>query len=203
MTLTHQYLSRRAFMGQTAMAAGVVLTALPAQAVPLDQAKQLVDLLVADVNAVIASGKDEAGMLRDFETIFARYADVPTIARYSLGNDARSASNAQLQAFTTAFQRYIANKYGRRFREFIGGEIQVKEAREVPNGVEVETTAILQGQSPFRVDFQVSDRSGQVLFFNIIIEGINMLLSERTEIQAMLDARGGNLDQLIAELPQT
>ena len=203
MTLTHQYLSRRAFLGQTAMAAGVVLTALPAQAVPLDQAKQLVDLLVADENAVIASGKDEAGMLRDFETIFARYADVPTIARYSLGNDARSASNAQLQAFTTAFQRYIANKYGRRFREFIGGEIQVKEAREVPNGVEVETTAILQGQSPFRVDFQVSDRSGQVLFFNIIIEGINMLLSERTEIQAMLDARGGNLDQLIAELPQT
>ena len=203
MTLTRQFLTRRVFMRHSVLAAGILLTARPALAVPLDQAKQLVDLLVADVNAVIASGKDEAGMLRDFETIFARYADVPTIARYALGNDARSASNAQLQGFTTAFQRYIANKYGRRFREFIGGAIEVKEAREVPNGVEVETTAILQGQSPFRVDFQVSDRSGQVLFFNIIIEGINMLLSERTEVQAMLDARGGNLDQLIAELPQT
>lgn len=196
-------LTRRVFLGQTAGVAGILFTALPVQAVGLDQAKQLVDLLVADVNAVIASGKDEAGMLRDFEVIFDRYADVPTIARYALGNDARSANSQQLQEFTTAFRRYIANKYGRRFREFIGGAIEVKEARDVPNGVEVETTAILQGQSPFRVDFQVSDRSGQVLFFNIIIEGINMLLSERTEIQAMLDARGGNLDQLIAELPQT
>ena len=202
MTLT-PILTRRAFVGQAVIFAGMIFTGLPAQAVGLDQARQLVDLLVADVNNVIASGKDEAAMLRDFEVIFDRYADVPTIARYALGNDARSASATQLQNFTAAFRRYIANKYGRRFREFIGGAIQVKEARDVPNGVEVETTAILQGQSPFRVDFQVSDRSGQVLFFNIIIEGINMLLSERTEIQAMLDARGGSLDQLIAELPQT
>jgi phospholipid transport system substrate-binding protein len=196
-------LTRRSFFGQTAIAAGMLVCAVPVQALGLDQARQLVDLLVADVNAVIASGKDEAGMLRDFETIFDRYADVPTIARYALGNDARTASDTQMQAFTAAFRRYIANKYGRRFREFIGGMIEVREAREVPNGIEVETTAILQGQSPFRVDFQVSDRSGEVLFFNIIIEGINMLLSERTEVQAMLDARGGNLDQLIAELPQT
>ena len=202
MTLTRT-LTRRKFVGRSAVAAGVLLTGFPAYAIGLDQARQLVDLLVADVNAVIASGKDEAGMLRDFEVIFDRYADVPTIARYALGNDARSASAAQMQGFTTAFRRYIANKYGRRFREFIGGAIEVKQSREVPNGVEVETTAILQGRSPFRVDFQVSDRSGEVLFFNIIIEGINMLLSERTEVQAMLDARGGNLDQLIAELPQT
>ena len=196
-------LTRRSFFGRTAIAAGMLFYAVPVQALGLDQARQLVDLLVADVNAVIASGKDEAGMLRDFETIFDRYADVPTIARYALGNDARTASDTQMQGFTAAFRRYIANKYGRRFREFIGGAIEVREAREVPNGIEVETTAILQGQSPFRVDFQVSDRSGEVLFFNIIIEGINMLLSERTEVQAMLDARGGNLDQLIAELPQT
>ena len=202
MTLTRT-LTRRKFVGRSAVAAGVLLTGFPVYAIGLDQARQLVDLLVADVNAVIASGKDEAGMLRDFEVIFDRYADVPTIARYALGNDARSTSAAQMQGFTTAFRRYIANKYGRRFREFIGGAIEVKQAREVPNGVEVETTAILQGKSPFRVDFQVSDRSGEVLFFNIIIEGINMLLSERTEVQAMLDARGGNLDQLIAELPQT
>jgi phospholipid transport system substrate-binding protein len=140
-------------------------------------------------------------MLRDFEGIFDRYADVPTIARYALGSDARAASQSQLSNFTAAFRTYIAHKYGRRFREFIGGQIVVVEARNVPNGVEVETTAVLAGRSPFRVDFQVSDQSGRVAFFNIIIEGVNMLLSERTEIQSMLDARGRNLDQLIADLP--
>jgi phospholipid transport system substrate-binding protein len=34
----------------------------------------------------------------------------------------------------------------------------------------------------------------------LIIEGINMLLSERSEIGAMLDARGGDLDALIRDL---
>lgn len=197
--MTH-YFSRRALLGS--VAALSISLALPAQAVGLDAARSLVDGLVADVNAVIASGRSESSMLDSFEDIFDRYADVPTIARYALGNDARSASDAQLQGFTAAFRTYIARKYGRRFREFIGGQIVVVEAREVPNGVEVETTAVLQGQSPFRVDFQVSDRSGRVLFFNIIIEGINMLLSERTEIQAMLDARGRSIDALIADLPQ-
>ncbi len=195
-------MTRRAML-LGAGAAGAVVTAPMAWAATLDQARGLVDLLVRDVNAVIASGKSEAAMLRDFETIFGRYADVPTIARYTLGNEARRATPAQMQRFTAAFRTYIARKYGRRFREFIGGQIQVREARNVPNGVEVETTAILRGQSPFRVDFQVSDRSGQVLFFNIIIEGINMLLSERTEMLAMLDQKRGDIDRLIADLPQS
>jgi phospholipid transport system substrate-binding protein len=195
-------LSRRAVLvcGGAALSIG---TAAPAAfAVSLSEAERLVDRLVADVNAVIASGKSESRMLDDFEKIFQAYADVPTIARYSLGSDARSASPAQLAAYTDAFATYIARKYGRRFREFIGGRIEVLEARNVPNGVEVQTTAILVGQSPFRVDFWVSDASGRTKFFNIIIEGVNMLLSERSEIQAMLDQRRRDIDRLIADLPQ-
>ncbi len=183
------------------LATAVLLPGRPVFASPA-AARELVDLVVRDVNAVIASGQPEEQMLRAFEEIFDRYADVPTIARYALGNDARRASPAQLAAFTAAFRTYVARKYGRRFREFAGGRIEVLAAREVPNGYEIETTAVLRGQPPFRVDFQVSDRSGRTLFFNIVIAGVNMLLSERTEIQAMLDRRRGNIDALIADLPQ-
>lgn len=194
-------LSRRAFLVSAAGAA-LLVGAPAAFAVSLNEAAGLVDRLVADVNAVIASGKPESAMLDDFERIFETYADVPTIARYSLGADARAATPAQLAAYTEAFATYIARKYGRQFREFIGGRIEVVQARNVPNGVEVETTAILVGESPFRVDFWVSDASGRTKFFNIIIEGVNMLLAERTEIQAMLDQRRGDIDRLIADLPQ-
>jgi phospholipid transport system substrate-binding protein len=195
-------LSRRALLGMATALSAFVLLPPAAFALSTSDAQRLVDLLVADVNAVIASGASEEAMLQQFEVIFDKYADVPTIARYTLGSDARSASREQLRAYTAAFRTYIARKYGRRFREFIGGQIVVQGAREVPNGIEVETTAILQGQSPFRVDFWVSDGSGQTKFFNIIIEGINMLLSERTEIQALLDQQGGSIDALIAALPQ-
>ena len=192
-------LSRRAFLLASATAAAVA--AMPANALSLDQARAHVGALVAEVNRVIASGESEPNMIAEFAAIFDRFADVPTIARYALGSDARAASAQQLDAFTAAFRVYIARKYGRRFREFIGGRIELVDAREVPNGIEVETTAILQGEAPFRVDWHVSDRSGRVAFFNIIIEGVNMLLSERTEVQAMLDQRGRDLNRLTADLP--
>ena len=53
---------------------------------------------------------------------------------------------------------------------------------------------------PFEVDFLVSDRSGQPLVFNLIIEGVNMLLAERQEIGALLDRNSGNINALIDDL---
>ena len=155
---------------------------------------------MADINGIISSGKAEGAMLGDFEKLFARYADVPTIARSALGPTARQASKAQLSGFTKAFQGYISRKYGRRFREFVGGRIEVNEAKALKSYYEVISTAYLKGEKPFEVRWHVSDKSGKSLFFNIIIEGVNMLASERTEIGALLDQRGGDLDRLIADM---
>ena len=58
----------------------------------------------------------------------------------------------------------------------------------------------LRGEAPFELRWHVGDKSGKNLFFNLIIEGVNMLASERTEIGAMLDRRGGDIDALIADL---
>jgi phospholipid transport system substrate-binding protein len=193
-------LSRRAF---AAGLVGVVgLAALPqaAAALTVDQAKSLIDKAVADVNRIINSGKSESAMFPEFEKVFARYADVPTIARSALGVAARSASQAQMSAFTKAYQGYISRKYGRRFREFIGGKIEVNDARAIKSYYEVVSTAYLQGEAPFDLRWHVSDKSGKNLFFNIIIEGVNMLASERTEIGALLDKSGGDIDKLIADL---
>ena len=191
-------LSRRSFglgLGATA-----VLVAMPAAALNVDQAKTLIGKAVGDINAIINSGKSEKQMFPAFEKLFSQYADVPTIAQSALGVAARSASGAQMKAFTKAFQVYISRKYGRRFREFIGGKIEVTDARTVKSYFEVISTAYLKGESPFEVRWHVSDKSGRNLFFNIIIEGVNMLASERTEIGAMLDKRKGNLDALIEDL---
>jgi len=191
--------TRRTFLAQGAALAALAV-ATPALAQDVASARALVDRLVADVNAVIASGQPEDRMIAQFAQIFQAYADAPTIARYSLGADARQATPDQLARYTQAFSNYVAEKYGRRFREFIGGQVVVEDARAVPNGIEVQTTAIFANEAPFRVDFWVSAGSGQLKFFNLIVEGVNMLLSERTEVQALLDQRGGDLERLIADL---
>ena len=197
---TSMHLTRRAFGAGLAAGTGFLAFALPVRALSVDQARQLVDKLIADINATINSGKSEQAMFGDFEQIFVTYADVATIARSALGPASKQASAGQMSAFTKAYQGYISRKYGRRFREFIGGKIEVTDARPYKSYYEVISTASLQGESPFDLRWWVGDKSGRNLFFNIIIEGVNLLASERTEIGAILDQNGGDIDKLIDAL---
>jgi phospholipid transport system substrate-binding protein len=193
-------LSRRRFAAGLAL--GTVAFALPmrAAALTVDQARAMIDQMVGDINAVIGSGKSESAMISDFERIFVKYADVPAIARSALGPAAKQASKAQMSAFTKAFQGYISRKYGRRFREFIGGSVEVTGAKPLKSYFEVISVAKLKGESPFEVRWHVSDKSGSLKFFNLIIEGVNMLASERAELGAMLDKNKGNIDALTTAL---
>ena len=82
-------IGRRRFLFSTTILAAVG-TATFGWAADAKDAEVLVTNLVADINAVISSGSSESVMVRQFENIFKSYADVPTIARYALGNDARA-----------------------------------------------------------------------------------------------------------------
>jgi len=193
-------LTRRFVIAAGASALG--LSALPgaARALTEARARALIDRVVSDINRVIASGQPLTRMIADFERIFARYGDVPIIARSTLGADANRLSGGQMRDYVDAFRGYISRKYGKRFNEFVGGRIEVKDVREVKSWHEVRSMVYLRGQSPFEVSFLVSDRSGQDLFFDMVIEGISLRLSERTEIGAMLDRRNGDIGALISDL---
>ena len=193
-------LSRRRMLG-VMMAAGAV-AGVPGAALAFNeaQARSLIDSVMAEVQGIINSGRSEDQMLREFEAFFARRGDVPAIARSVLGPPARTASAAQLAAFTEAFQGYMARKYGRQFRRFIGARANVTGAREVQRYWEVITTMTLQGRAPFEVRWHVSDRGGSPKFFNLIIEGVNLLAAERQEVSGLLQRHGGNIDRMIADL---
>lgn len=196
-------LSRRALLsGIGGLGAAVLLPASPARAISESGATALVEKVVKEINLVINSGRPEAQMIAQFEAMLRSYADVPTIARSCLGPAAREISSAQLAAYTEAFAGYVARKYGKRFREFIGSEIRVTGARPYKDRYIVQTVFDLRGQAPFDVDFLVTDRSGRMLFYEMVIEGVSMLATERAEIGAMLDAQRGDVTKLTAALRQ-
>jgi len=189
-------ISRRIFLASGS--AGLVLWNSPALAFSAEDAEALIGKVVSDINAIINSGGSEAAMLKRFESIFSKYADGTRIGQLVLGPVSRSASPAQRKKFARAFQTYISRKYGRRFREFIGGRIEVQGARAIKSFYEVTATAILSGEAPFELQFVVAEKNGR--FIDIKIEGISLIKAERSEIGAMLDRRKGNLDLLISDL---
>ncbi|MDO6586348.1 ABC transporter substrate-binding protein [Salipiger sp. 1_MG-2023] len=191
-------MTRRAMITGAVSAVALTLIGAPAHATSAAQAEALVDRLVGDINTAIGSGASEAKLIAQFEQIFRSYGDMPYIAAYAMGVEARRASPAQKKAFTEAFSSYISRKYGKQFRKFIGGRIDVQGTKSVKNAYQVSTLAYLRGQSPFDVTFFIGEKSGK--FFNLYVEGVNMLLTERTEIGSMLDRRGGDIDAMIADL---
>lgn len=190
---------RRAVLALLAGAAALV-PLRPAMALDAGTARALIQKAVAEVYAVINSGQPPATMYRQFETIFARHADVDVIARTVLGPTARQISGQQFAAYKQAFQGYMGRKYGKRFREFIGGRVEVGNARPLKSYYAVDAVAYLKGRAPMAIEWHVSDRSGRVKFFNIIIEGVNMLASERAEMAAMLARRKNDVAALTADL---
>ncbi|WP_425040263.1 MlaC/ttg2D family ABC transporter substrate-binding protein [Primorskyibacter sp. S187A] len=193
-------MQRRHFLALTAATTLTTFSATPSLALNESSAKRLVNGLVGEINRVIASGKSANAMYSDFERILGRYGDMATIAQSTLGADGRNAPAATKRAYKKALQGYIARKYGKRFREFIGGEIEVRGVKRVKRYYEVNAVAKLRGQSPFALDFMVSDRSGKELFFDMKIEGVSLLLTERREIGALLDRKRGDIAALTADL---
>ncbi|WP_330999036.1 MlaC/ttg2D family ABC transporter substrate-binding protein [Mangrovicoccus algicola] len=191
-------LSRRAMLAGLTGTAVLATLSGPALALTEDQAVSYVQSMAADIEKTINSGRSDAQMYKAFEQLLNQYADMDTIARFALGPAARSASSGELSAYTAAFRTYLSKKYGARFREFIGGDIQVQGARKDKRAVIVSARAKPRGQSAVAVDFHVSDRNGKV--FNVILEGVNLLTTERTEITSLLDQQGGSISNLTAEL---
>ena len=163
-------------------------------------AERLIRNISEKVNGVISSSSSQEEVIIELEEIFKKYADTDIMSLTSLGPARRRASEVQLDNFKIAFQIYFLKKYAKRFRELRDGEISILSSRSVRSIVEVKTRIRLIDWAPFEVVWLVSDRSGEIKIFNIIIDGINLLSSERTEIGVMLENRNGDIDLLSSDL---
>ena len=184
-----------------AAAAAVALAAAPARATSTEAATALVGTLSQELTRLVNSGRKASQLYGEFERLLVRYADMPAVAASVLGPPWRSAGAGQKQAFVAAFQGYLARKYGAQFEDYRNARIEVTAAKDGGKaGVLVTSKVVRPGQQAVAVDWQISDRSGQVRVVNLVIEGVSMLATERAEIGAMLEAARGDLDVVTGQL---
>ncbi|MFT3974977.1 MAG: ABC transporter substrate-binding protein [Amaricoccus sp.] len=188
------------------LAAAGALSALgaPARAQATGQAQDLVTSLTGELTQLVNSGRGDSQMYQGFEDILSKYADLTAIGASVLGPPWRAASPAQKQAFVKAFSHYLSRRYGKQFRDYKNAQIKVTGAKDGGRvGVLVNSQVLRPGQETVNVDWQISGQSGSLKVVNLVIEGVSMLASERANMGSMLDAAGGNLDKLVAQLNAT
>lgn len=196
--------ARRDVLIGLAVAGALATVGAPAHAQAAAQAQELVTSLSNELVQLVNSGRSDSQILSSFETILAKYADLTAIGASVLGPPWRGASAAQKQAFIKAFSHYLSRRYGKQFRDYKNAQIKVTGAKDGGRvGVLVSSQVIRPGQESVNVDWQISSQSGSPKVVNLVIEGVSMLASERANMGSMLDAAGGSLDKLTANLAAT
>ena len=194
-------LDRRTLMA--AAGAAILAIAVPHRAFALNtaQAEALILKVAQEVQAVINSGKSQNAIIRDFERIFDRHTNVQAIAATVLGPPWRSASSAEKAAYVSAFKGYLSRKYGKRFNEFRNAQIKVTSSKDFgQKGIFVQTTVSTSVYAPFPVEWHVVERGGRLEFFDLSIEGVKLISTERAEIRALLNRNGGSVNKLAQAL---
>jgi phospholipid transport system substrate-binding protein len=137
--------------------------------------------------------------LARFRQLFHADFDGPGIARFVLGRYWRSASEEEQQEYLKLFENYVVFVYGTRLSNFGGETFKVRGSRTDENGTIVSTDIISpSGEAPIKVDWRLVEGNGAFKVNDVIIEGISMMVTQRSEFASVIQRHGGQVAGLLA-----
>ena len=136
-----------------------------------------------------------------FHQLLQQDFDVSGIARFVLGPSWRIASEPEKQEFSRLFMDYIVRVYSERFAQYRGETLRVTGSRSDPEGATVTSEIVgPQGAPSIKIDWRLSTRDGFYKISDVIIDGVSMRTSERSEFASVIQRNGGQMQALLAML---
>jgi phospholipid transport system substrate-binding protein len=128
---------------------------------------------------------------------------VDAVGRFVLGRYWQTATAQQQQEYQVVFREYVVNSIASRFGEYSGEQMEVVAERDDHGkGTVVESIVDSPVHGRVQVLWRVRPVDGEQKIIDIIVEGVSLLLTQRSEFAAVIRTHGGNLDGLIGELRQ-
>jgi phospholipid transport system substrate-binding protein len=194
-------ISRRSLiLAAIALSLGLAISAQPAAAAA-DPAEIIRDM---GNQALEVLGKKVPPSEREarFQELFHQDFDVPTIARFVLGRYWRLATPAQRQEFVRLFFQYTILTYSNRLGEYSGEQFHVTGSRPDGDGSIVTSEIIRPNAPPTKVDWRLNSTDGTYKITDVIVDGISMAVTQRSEFASVIQRHGGQLQGLLALLRQ-
>lgn len=137
--------------------------------------------------------------LARFRELFHDDFDCPGIARFVLGRYWRTASEEEQKEFVKLFENYVVYVYTARLSNFGGQTFKVRGSHSDGDGVIVSTEVMSPGStSPLRIDWRLVKDNGNYKINDVIVEGISMMVTQRSEFASIVQRHGGQVGGLLA-----
>jgi phospholipid transport system substrate-binding protein len=198
---------RQLILGSAALL-GALLPGRAARGLPsAAAAEQVVSRLVEQVWQLLAERGDAPDIDRDhLLSVLDQGTDLSLLGRLVLGRYWRDASPGQRSEYLQLFRRYMLQTFIQRLRQYAGTDMshpgerfQIIASRPVgERDILVQSRVAPPTSQPLRVDWRLRERPGEPVIIDLIVEGISLLVTQRSEFAAVLE-RGG-VEGLLAEL---
>ena len=132
--------------------------------------------------------------------ILKSYFDVNSIGKWVLGRHWRKASAAERSEYLGLFEDLIVNTYAIRFKSYSNEKIKLTGTASRGQTAIVKSVIERGSQQPVRVDWRVTYPDGQYKIFDIVIEGVSMIQTQRSEFSSVIRRNGGRVSGLITTL---
>ena len=134
-----------------------------------------------------------------FRQLFHEDFDGAGIARFVLGRYWRGASGQEQQEFVKLFENYVVFVYTARLAHFGGETFNIRGSRSDGDGAIVSTDVISPGSTlPLRMDWRLVNDNGAYKINDVIIEGVSIAVTQRSEFASVVQRNGGQVGGLIA-----
>ena len=183
----------------------VLLAARPGQAEDGGVQRDPVDFLkgfsAQAIDVLAAQQLSDQQREAEFRRLLTDGFDVDAISRFVLGRHLRSATNDQRIEYRQLFEDFIVATYARRFRGQTGGEFVVGAIRERTEKRAIVGSEIRRPEgAPLAVDWRLRQKGGNWRIIDLMIEGISMAITQRSEFYAVISNNGGHLEVLLQKL---
>ncbi len=192
-----------AVLGTVALAALLALGApRPAAAAELgDPAAFVHDFSVQAIGVLADHSLSGAHRQKAFRDLLTAGFDIEAISRFVLGRYWRKATEAERAEFTSLFEDLVVATYSRKFSDYSGQTLKVEAIRvENEKMAAVSSRILRQSGEPIRIDWRLLRRGESWRIVDVVVEGMSMVLSQRSEYAAVIKGDGGKIEGLLVRL---
>lgn len=200
-------LHRRRLLGTAVGSLLLALAPSNALAAPAARtAESVVQRLVEQVWQVLEEGKIDDRSYAQLLPVIERQTDLSLLARLVLGRHWRQASTTQRDEYQTLFRSFVLQTFVKRVRRYAGPNLgtvddrfEIITSRDVSKrDVLVNSRVLPPSSPPLRVDWRLRRRAEEPVIIDLIVEGVSLLVTQRSEFAAVVEHVG--MDGLITEL---
>lgn len=184
----------------------IALSPVMAQAAPANgAASAFIDKLGNQALSVLSTkGVTSSEGSAQFRTLLNENFDVQGIGRFVLGRYWNTATPEQQTEYQGLFKLMVEQIYTDRFSAYSGQTFKVTGER--PDGdkdVVVNTQVVQTNGSPnVAVDWRVRETDSGLKIMDVIVEGVSMSVTQRSEFASVIQRNGGKVDALLKVLHQ-